>query len=119
MDKKIECPECRDEAIDFYTGKCDKCGYTLSHNPKEVAEQYVENIVINYQLEKLQLKEDDLVIIRPKMPVTEAQAQDLIDIFQSSIDIPFYVIIMNEHIKLEKLNDEELGNIGLKRIEEE
>ena len=116
---ETKCPECRDRSIDFYTGKCTKCGYILDKPPIRVAEQHVENIGARYQLQKLSLKTDDILIITPKEPLTSNEAKNLINIFQSSTNIPIYIVFINEDIKIESLNDEKLKNIGLKRIPKE
>lgn len=114
-----ECPECRDRSIDFYTGKCYKCGYILYEPPKHIADQQGKNLTIPYQLQKLSLEKDDILIITPKKPFTSNEAKNLIDIFQSSSDIPFYIVFINEEIKIENLNDEKLKSIGLKRIQKD
>ena len=117
MITKTECPECRDKSIDFYTGRCDKCGFILDKTPKDIAQQHVEDVVIPYQLQKLDIKKDDFLIIRPKKPITQNDAERLYDLFEESSDEPFNIVILNEDIDLETFTDKDLKEIGLQKIE--
>lgn len=65
MQEELECPKCRNNSINFYTGKCGNCGYYLSTPPKKIAEQHIEDIIIPYQLKKLSIKENDILRLVP------------------------------------------------------
>lgn len=110
---KTECPKCKQHNVNFLCNNCELPISTL-----HIAKQYMKNFVIPYQLQKLSIEKDDILIITPETPLTQNEAQNLIEMFQSSTKLPFYIIFMNENIKIENLNDEKLKSIGLKRIEE-
>lgn len=110
------CPLCPEGSIDFYTGRCDKCDYTTNYTPYDIAQQYTKDIIIPCQLQKLKIEEDDILIITPETPFSQNEAKNITKMFQSSTRTPFYIVFMNENIKIENLNDEKLKSIGLKRI---
>lgn len=113
---KLECPECRKDSIDFYTGICKECEYTLKKTPQEIAKQHVENIVVSYQLQKLSLKEKDIIVITPNKSMTREEAKRLFEIFDSASEESFSIILLNEKMKIENVNDDQLKEAGLIRI---
>lgn len=111
---KTKCPACGLYDIEFI---CNSCESPIS--PQRITEQHTKESAIPYKLQKLAIEKDDILIVTPETPFTQSEAKSLIDMLQSSTNIPFYVVCMNENIKIENLNDEKLKSIGLKRITED